>query len=1070
MSREDLISLSEQTISQLPALHLLQNLGYNYLTPQEALQMRAGRLRNILLEEVLVGWLREHNRIHYKGREYPFSEGNIFSAIEALRVDIPEGLVRTNEKIYDLLTLGKSMQQSIVGDLRSFTLNYIDWLNPERNIYHVTEEFSVERAGSEKTRRPDILLFVNGIPLVVIECKSSDIKDPLDQAVSQNIRNQKEGEIPYLFYFSQILLGVCGNGAKYATTATEAKYWSVWKEREGKIEFEKALQEIVNVPIEEEKLTKMIEASRQIGMPYRIEAIKDLNTPRNTTEQDCSIFALCRPERLLELTQRFVLFDGPDKKIARYQQYFVVKKIMSRIQAPNQDGKRIGGVVWHTQGSGKSLTMVMLAKVIAMTDGIEDYKIVLVTDRVDLDDQLKKNFVQTGHEVDQATTGRDLAKLLNSPKSRIISTIINKFEAAVGTGKARNENPNIFVLVDEGHRTQYGNFHARMRQALPNACYIGFTGTPVMKKDKDTVEKFGGMIDTYTITEAVDDKAVVELLYEGRHVHQVVDKEAMDKWFVRETLQISEQQAAYLKTRFAATDPLNKAAKKVREVAWDISLHYRDNWQGTGFKGQLVAQDKEHALMFKDYLDEIGIVNAEVLISGPDEREGETDIHKENKEAVQRFWKVMMSKYGSEKEYNKQLINTFKYGEEPEIIIVVDKLLVGFDAPRNTVLYLTRALRDHSLLQAIARVNRLYEGKKYGYIIDYRGILADLNDALDLYDKLPEFDADDLGDILKDISNEVAKLSQTHAVLWDTFKDIRNKKDVEEYEQSLAEQEMRDKFYDRLTVYANTLSIALSSVKFLEDAQPEDIARYKSDLKFFAKLRSSVKRRYAETLDFVKYEPKIKKLLDIHVGTEETEQITPLVNIFDKVAFAEEVAKLESVSAKADTIAHRTSRTIYDRMGEDPVFYAKFSEMLQKVIDDYRQRRIDENAYLGQVTEIMGAVVNRTGDEIPAKLDGHEVAKAYFGILNQSFEGRLPEELSLEEWFSDIALAIDEIIERNRIVQWTDNQDIQNRMRIEIEDWLFDFANQKGFELDFEIVDDILDRCIDVAIVRRADV
>jgi len=1070
VSRADLISLSEQTTSQIPALHLLQNLGFDYLTPQEALQMRDGRLRNVLLEEILVGWLREHNRIHYKDHEYPFSEGNIFSAIEALRVDIPEGLVRTNEKVYDLLTLGKSMQQSIGGDLRSFTLHYIDWLNPERNVYHVTEEFSVERAGSEKTRRPDILLFVNGIPLVVIECKSSDIKDPLDQAVSQNIRNQKEGEIPHLFYFSQILLGVCGNGAKYATTATEAKYWSVWKEKEDRGVFEEELQVKINLPLEDEKLARLTKASEELNMRYRIRVIHDLNTPRQVTEQDRAIYALCRPERLLELTQRFVLYDGPDKKIARYQQFFTVKKIMARIQAPNQEGKRTGGVVWHTQGSGKSLTMVMLAKAIAMADGIEDYKIVLVTDRVDLDDQLKRNFRQTGHEVDQATTGRDLAQLLKSPKSRIISTIINKFEAAVSTGKARIENPNIFVLVDEGHRTQYGSFHARMRQALPNACFIGFTGTPVMKKDKDTVEKFGGMIDTYTITEAVEDKAVVELLYEGRHVHQVVEKEAMDKWFVRETRQISEQQAAYLKTRFAATDPLNKAAKKVREVAWDISLHYRDNWQGTGFKGQLVAQDKEHALMFKDYLDEIGIVNAEVLISGPDEREGETDIHKENKEAVQRFWKVMMGKYGSEKKYNKQLINAFKYGEEPEIIIVVDKLLVGFDAPRNTVLYLTRTLRDHTLLQAIARVNRLYEGKKYGYIIDYRGILADLNDALDLYDKLPEFDADDLGDILKDISNEVAKLSQTHAVLWDTFKEIRNKKDVEEYEQSLAEQEMRDKFYDRLTAYANTLSIALSSVKFLEDAQPEDIARYKSDLKFFAKLRSSVKRRYAETLDFAEYEPKIQKLLDIHVGTEETEQITPLINIFDKVAFAEEVAKLESVSAKADTIAHRTSRTIYDRMGEDPVFYAKFSEMLQKVIDDYRQRRIDENAYLSQVTEIMGAVVNRTGDEIPAKLDGHEVAKAYFGILNQSFKGHLPEELSLEEWFSDIALAIDEIIERNRIVQWTDNQDIQNRMRIEIEDWLFDFANQKGFELDFEIVDDILDRCIDVAIVRRADV
>jgi len=564
----------------------------------------------------------------------------------------------------------------------------------------------------------------------------------------------------------------------------------------------------------------------------------------------------------------------------------------------------------------------------------------------------------------------------------------------------------------------------------------------------------------------VDDNAVVPLLYEGRHVHQLVNKESIDKWFERETHQISEEQAAYLKAKFSSTDQLNKAAQKVREIAWDISMHYRDNWQGTGFKGQLVAQDKATALLFKEFFDEIGLVSSEVLISGPDEREGETNIYQENKLAVQRFWKVMMSKYGSDKQYNKQLINAFKHGEEPEIIIVVDKLLVGFDAPRDTVLYLTRTLRDHALLQAIARVNRLYEGKEFGYIIDYRGILGNLNDALDLYDKLPEFDADDLKDILTDSSNEVQKLPQTHTVLWDTFKEIKNKKDVEEYEQFLADQEMRDKFYNRLSAYSKTLSISLSSVKFLEETPPEDIARYKNDLTFFTKLRTSVKRRYAETLDFSEYEPKIQKLLDTHVGTEATERITPLVNIFDKKAFSEEVAKLESVSAKADTIAHRTRRTIYERMGEDPVFYTKFSEMLQKAIDDYRQRRIYENAYLNQVTEIMNAVVNRTGDDIPTKLEGHDVAKAYFGIVNQSLEDKLSE----EELVADIALAIDEIIDRNRIVQWVDNQDVKNRMWIKIEEWLFNYAEQKDLSLDFEDVDDILKRCIDVAIIRKADV
>lgn len=1062
----DQAKLNEQTTSHLPALHLLQNLGYIYLTPEEAKQLRGGRLRNVLLEGILVPWLRWNNRILYKGSEYPFSEGNILSAVEALKVEFSDGLVRSNEKIYDTLTLGKSLQQSIQGDLRSFTLKYINWKVPKNNVYHVTEEFAVERQGTDSTRRPDIVLFVNGIPFVVIECKSCDIKDPIKEAVSQNIRNQKDGEIPHLFHYTQIVLGMCGNEAKYATAGTEMKYWSVWKEKEGKKAFETEVKEKINRPLGDEKQSKLIEASKQINMAYRIPAVNDLNAERQVTTQDRTLYALCRPERLLDMTYKYILFDGPDKKIARYQQYFAVEKIMRQIVKFNADGTRKGGVIWHTQGSGKSLTMVMLAKAIALSEDIEDYKIILVTDRIDLDEQLKKNFLQTGYDVNQATTGKDLSQLLISVKSRIISTIINKFEAAVGTGKTKIKDPNIFVLVDEGHRTQYGTFHARMRQALPLACYIGFTGTPVMKKNKDTVDKFGGMIDTYTIDEAVADKAVVELLYEGRHVHQVVNKDEIDKWFERETRQVSEQQAAYLKTRFAATDPLNKAAQKVREIAWDISMHYRDNWQGTGFKGQLVTQDKEHALMFRDYLDEIGIVNAEVLISGPDEREGEIDIHSENKEAVQRFWKVMMSKYGSEKEYNKQLINAFKYGDDLEIIIVVDKLLVGFDAPRNTVLYLTRPLKEHMLLQAIARVNRLYEGKDFGYIIDYAGVLGNLNDALDIYSKLPEFDADDLKDILIDIATEVQILPQTHSVLWDTFKEIKNKNDVEEYERYLADQESRDRFYDRLTAYSKTLSIALASVKFLEETPQNEISKYKGDLKFFTKLRTSVKRRYAETLDFSEYEPKIQKLLDMHVGTEETEQITPLVNIFDKDAFAQEVARLETVSAKADTIAHRTSRTIYERMEEDPVFYQRFSDMLQRVIDDYRQRRIDENGYLNHVTNIMNSVVNRTGDEIPPRLEGHDVAKAYFGIVNKTLNEIVPK----KDNSAEIALAIDEIIERNRIVQWVDNEDVKNKMSLEIEDWLFDYANQNNFQLDFESIDEIYERCIGVAIVRRADV
>jgi type I restriction enzyme R subunit len=235
-------------------------------------------------------------------------------------------------------------------------------------------------------------------------------------------------------------------------------------------------------------------------------------------------------------------------------------------------------------------------------------------------------------------------------------------------------------------------------------------------------------------------------------------------------------------------------------------------------------------------------------------------------------------------------------------------------------------------------------------------------------------------------------------------------------------------------------------------------------------LRTSVKRRYAETLDFSEYEPKIQKLLDMHVGTEAAEQITPLVNIFDKDAFAAEVEKLVSVSAKADTIAHRTSRTIYEHMGEDPVFYQKFSDMLQKVIDDFRAKRISENEYLTKAIDVMNSVVNRTGDDIPDVLDGHEVAKAYYGIAQHYLSESIPNDKLNAGNYAEIALAMDEIIDRNRIVQWADNEDVKNRMSLEIEDWLFDFAAKNKVELDFEVLDSILKKCINVAIIRKAEV
>lgn len=1057
--------LKEDHISQVPALQLLQNLGYQYLSPEEAMGYRGGRTSSVLLEGILAEQLRKINRIRFKGQTHAFSEGNIQSAIQDLKNQVFEGLIRTNEKVYDLLTLGRSLTQVIDGDMKSFQFNYVDWKDWRNNVYHVTEEFPVDRTGSNDTRRPDLVLFVNGIPFAVVECKrhvdpsGKPEKDPLDQAISQQIRNQKEDEIPRLFVFAQLLLAVSSGDAKYGTAGTPAKFWAWWKEALD----EQELRRVINQPLTNERKDALF-ADRFRYVRAHFDALE--RTGREPTEQDRALFALCRPERLLELTLRYTVFDAGERKVARYQQYFTVRTIIDRIRRIDAEGRRTGGVVWHTQGSGKSLTMVMLGEAIAMEE-LDRYKIVLVTDRVDLDDQIYKTFQHCGGEPLQATTGKHLLELLEGDKSRIITTVIDKFEAAVAARGVCNENPNIFVLVDESHRTQYGSLHASMRKALPNACFIGFTGTPVMKKDRNTVEKFGGIIEpTYTIRDAVNDKAVVPLLYEGRHVDQEVDQKAIDSWFSRITANLSDEQALDLKKKFSRQQQLNKALQRVCVIAWDIGKHFVDNWNGTPFKGQLVAPDRATALRYKEFLDEFGEVTSEVLISGPDEREGEEDIHADSKGEVVKFWKAQMAKYGTEKEYNRQVINAFKHSETPEIIIVVSKLTTGFDAPRNTVLYLCRGMQGHELLQTIARVNRLFEGKDFGYIIDYCGVLKRLDEALDLYSSLEEFNEADVEGVVTDVSDEVRRLPQRHSDLWDIFKTVANKRDEEAYERYLADEAERVRFYERLRDFGRSLAVALSTVQFITDTPETKITKYKSDLKFFMTLRAAVRRRYAEVVDFKEYEGKIQKLLDAHVGAVDAEVLTPLVNIFDVDAFAKEVEKLETPSSKADTIAYRTKATITARMDEDPAFYKKFSTMLEDAIAEYKAERISDLEYLRRVQQIQGHVVGHTGDDTPDAVRHNELQRSYFGILRESLVKHGMPVASARELAADAAQRADEIIHRLRIVNWKSNRDVQNRIKTELEDLLIELSGRAGVKLSFDEIDAMLEMVLGVALKK----
>ncbi|MBL8485411.1 MAG: type I restriction endonuclease subunit R, partial [Rhodocyclaceae bacterium] len=1027
---------------------------------------RGGRQSNVLLEEVLRERLKRINRIQHKGGSYLFSEENLQSAIQRLKNVKYDGLLKTNEAVYDLLTLGVALEQSVEGDVRSFTLNYIDWRNPQNNIYHVSAEFSVERTRSHETARPDIVMFVNGIPFAVIECKAP--KFEVQKAVEQMIRNQRDEYIPALFTYVQLVIGTNKNHSKYATVGTAAKYWAVWREEhEEKDEDGAELRAVLDRPLPQEAKAGLYELLAE-GFGVR-EPESEYLVRRALTQQDRTLYALCRPERLLRMVLQFTVFDGGRRKIARYQQFFAVERIVERVKRRDEAGRRAGGIVWHTQGSGKSLTMVMLAKALVLELDIRTPRIVLVTDRVDLDKQLGSTFAACGLTPDRAESGRHLVELVAEHKAHIVTTLIHKFDKALSTRRFQDDSTEIFVLVDETQRTQLGMFAARMRQMFPNACYIGFTGTPLLKREKSDVAKFGGIIHTYAINQAVADGAIVPLLYEGRIVEIEQNQAAIDVWFDRHTQGLTPAQKADLKKKYARAEMLNKADQVIFMRAFDISEHFRQNWQGTGFKAQLVAPSKAAALKYKKFLDDIGQVTSEVVISAPDEREGFDDVDDDaSSDEVVAFWQRMMKRYGDAEAYETQIINAFKHGDDPEILIVVSKLLTGFDAPRNTVLYLVRKLKEHTLLQAIARVNRLYDDdegarpKEFGYVIDYAGVLGELDQALTTYSALEGFDEGDLAGALASINDEVRQLPQRHAELWDVFKTVANRQDEEAFEQLLADEKIRENFYERLSAYAKTLAISLSSEAFITGTPENRLKGYKADLKRFTNLKAAVKLRYAESIDYRDYEPKIQKLLDTHISANEVLKLNEPVNIFDDAAFrqvVEEQGQGKPTAAKADMIAHATKRAITERLDEDPAFYEKFSKLIQQAIDDYRAGRISDLEYLKRAGEIKESVVNRKTDDVPAILRGNDHAIACFGILEPYFGRYISDLAGAKAVAAEAAACIWAVVERNRVVGFWENLDAQRRTMNDMDDYLYDeIRGGRGIPLTTEEMDEIIDR------------
>lgn len=1056
-------SYLEKMQSQLPALQILIQMGWEYLPPEECATLRGGRMGNAILEPVLVEHIRGHCRYEFKGQTRPFSENAIQNAVQTLKMFRATGAAHQHEQAYDLLCLGTSVPQTVDGDTKSFTIDYIDWKHPENNRFHCAAEFKTERVGFQKHYIPDIVLFVNGIPLAVMECKRSAYThqkdDPVDLAIRQLHDYQAKDGIPQLFLFAQLVIALARNKAEYGTTGTTREYWTVWKE-DGT---DRNIRMLLDNDIDKQTVDSLLDG------PFanvREKFKKVLSEGRNIFEQDRLLYSLCRPERLLDLAYKFIVFDGGIKKIARYQQYFTVQDILTRVLAGDKHAPREGGVVWHTQGSGKSLTMVMLAKSLALHHKILNPKIVLVTDRINLDDQICGTFRACGLLPEQANTGRHLIELLCDERSHVVTTVIHKFSTAVSSRSLKKVSRNTFVLVDEGHRGQYNTQHAQMRLALKGACFIAFTGTPLAKSvKKNTFAKFGALFKpAYTITRAVEDKAITPLLYEARHVPQSVDKKAVDGWFDKVTTGLTNEQKADLKRKFSSERHLNKATQRVRMIAWDVSLHFSSTYQGTGLKGQLVTPDKKTALRYKQFLDEFGLATSEVLISPPTQREGEDqDGHVSREE--QEFWEAIMDRFGSEKQYNQQLINAFKQGGNPEIIIVVDKLLTGFDAPRNTVLYLARKLKEHTLLQAIARVNRLFQGKEYGLILDYSGVIEELDEAIDFYAKLENYDRSELENTVTYISEKAGQLPQLHAELWQLFDEVKGSSDPEVYEVHLRDDDLRIKFYERFSLFARTLALALSSVNFLEETPEVTIRTYKKDLKFFQNLRAAATQRYQEVVHFSEYEPRIQKLIDTHLGADEVEQLCEPINLFnpeERQKVLEDQGK--SAEAKADLIAAATRHTIEHEMEKDPRFFKKFSTLLEDVIAAMHEKRISALEALEKLRDIATKVTTHTGDDVPESLAENDMARRYYGCVCEGIEKYTTKN---EAVGSDIALQVVNRLSKHKIRDWQMNPDVINQMRSEIDDILFEVAEKHAVEIPLDEHDAIIDRCIEVAVANE---
>ncbi|WP_028117806.1 type I restriction endonuclease subunit R [Ferrimonas senticii] len=1015
------MSQDELNKVELPALAQLQSLGWRYvdgvaLSPEHPSQERAA-LRDVVLVKRLEAAVQRLN---------PWiSPENLRKVMRELTHPTHAALMEYNQALWNLLCgEGISVEQDLGKGRKGQTVTLIDFANPANNEFLCTSQFKVEGA---QNIIPDILGFVNGLPLVVIECKSPYITNPVGDGIEQlrryaNLRGFAEEEgAQRLFWYNQLMITLCRDHAKVGTISSGPQHYGDWKDaypftdaelsQANVTQFVAQSADVVQRDGAGASLAHVAEASPQYGADF--EALMAV------TPQQRLIAGMLSPANFLDIIQNFVLFEPDEgriiKKVARYQQFRAVNKVIERLKC-GTDRQAKSGVVWHTQGSGKSLTMVMLAVKIRRDPELKSHKLVFITDRTQLDEQLTNTFMAAqGETVHNAGSVTDLKALLKKDSSDLVTAMVQKFldlekEQSQSEFVDLNPSDKIIVLADEAHRTQFGGLATTINKALPNAPKIGFTGTPLLKTQK-MGQAFGGYIDAYKINEAVDDGATVRLLYQGREVKNQVAGESLDALFEEYFGEYSKEEQLEIKKKYGVEKAVREAPARIRWVCLDLLKHYREHIQPDGYKAMIVVGGRHAAVKFKETLDELGAPPSEVIISGD---------HNDP---------PYLAKY-TDKAKQKQVISAFKkpLTENPvAFLIVKDMLLTGFDAPIAQVMYIDRKLQDHTLMQAIARVNRTCTSpvskaaKPCGHVVDYYGLADYLTEALEL------FSSEDVEGTYESLKDEIPKLKATHTLAKGFFKDIKHPGDDGDYIDlcvlALKEESVRAQFEMAFKRFAKQMNIVLPDAA---------AAPFIGDMKVLGKIHNAARNRYRDpALDLTGVGEKVRKLVDEHIISTGVDPKIPPVDLL-AANFKDELAQVKSDESKASEIESAIKHHITVNLEEDPEYYKSLSLRLRDIIEKTAGK------WNEQYQLLLNLVASIESDRVQGAEESglSQTEYAFYNILmaevtNHS-EMELMDEASAEAVKSTTQLLVQMLEEATEIIDFFSKADEVKRMKKEI--------------------------------------